>query len=841
MAKINFDNLDLMEPIEKPLNPIDIFKELPNLPTSYPDLLDGQSSTLKDWHNIRTNKDVLISLNTGAGKTLIGLLIAQSLSNEGLSKVVYVCSDNSLIEQTKKEANNIGISVTTRYEGVFSDNKYERGINFCITNYHTLLNPFGPFVGRGIPDAVIFDDAHVAENHIRNQFTLTIRRDHGDLYSKLIRFFAPAFQEVNMKESYSDCILGNTPNVLMAPVSYAYKKQSELSQIFSSYNFDSRQDLKYSYEYIKNNLKNCAYFFSKETIEITPPFIPAKSVSCFSSPTTRRIYLSATLKYKTELIRSFGNVPDEIINQNNIAGNGERLVLYSSYFDQHEFSEEFLTALTDKYKVIFSVPNYLSADKYNNVATLPTQFEFKQKLEEFKNAKDPISLILVARYDGIDLPGDTCRIMVMDGVPAGGPLLERFQYGQLGMFNFFENKLVSRITQNFGRINRGKRDYSIHLVNGYDLTTKLLTPKFNSLFAEHLRKQINLCLNKELEPDQNMNDPENILDFIDQVMERSDGWIGLYRRKMLEPSNDEVNTKIQEREEKLEASAINEVNFIDAIWNNRYTDAINIINQTISQVIPVDEKIAGWHNLWAGLCHEAENNTADARIEYKRANQRLGNNILTVDPSVEADLNERENTIKSILHISEKDFNRKIAQNLDALDNPRSTANQVEEATRYLGEILGFIPSREDNQASGGPDVLWRDNITKKAILFELKTGIEGNTQYNKTFIGKAYQQSQKVKELYPDFEELIFYFVGPERNCTLSSTPNDNMYLISRNDLISLKNEYLAILQDNVGFEKVKNDTLKSLSTRYTLENIILQFNGIKLKDIKISEPNET
>ena len=49
-------------------------------------------------------RDVLVSLNTGSGKMMLGVLIAQGLSNEKQGKVVYACSTIDLVMQTEKEA-----------------------------------------------------------------------------------------------------------------------------------------------------------------------------------------------------------------------------------------------------------------------------------------------------------------------------------------------------------------------------------------------------------------------------------------------------------------------------------------------------------------------------------------------------------------------------------------------------------------------------------------------------------------------------------------------------------------------------------------------------------------
>ena len=60
-------------------------------------------------HANRDKDDVAVVLNTGAGKTLVGLLIAQSLVNETKRQVVYACSSIQLVEQTATKAEGYGL------------------------------------------------------------------------------------------------------------------------------------------------------------------------------------------------------------------------------------------------------------------------------------------------------------------------------------------------------------------------------------------------------------------------------------------------------------------------------------------------------------------------------------------------------------------------------------------------------------------------------------------------------------------------------------------------------------------------------------------------------------
>ncbi len=118
---------------------------------------------------------------TGAGKTLVGVLIAQSYLLQGVRNVVYVCPTIDLIHQTVREANGIGITPTTFYQSKFSDQNFAQSKSFCITTYQALLNTRNKFRGQNAPGAIIFDDAHVGERLVRDAFTLTIRKAENEV------------------------------------------------------------------------------------------------------------------------------------------------------------------------------------------------------------------------------------------------------------------------------------------------------------------------------------------------------------------------------------------------------------------------------------------------------------------------------------------------------------------------------------------------------------------------------------------------------------------------------------------------------------------------------------
>src|SRR5262245_11072059 len=65
---------------------------------------DEQGEVLDGWFSRRTENDLTVKMNTGSGKTLVGLLLLQSSLNEGVHPAIYVTPDRYLTSQVLAEA-----------------------------------------------------------------------------------------------------------------------------------------------------------------------------------------------------------------------------------------------------------------------------------------------------------------------------------------------------------------------------------------------------------------------------------------------------------------------------------------------------------------------------------------------------------------------------------------------------------------------------------------------------------------------------------------------------------------------------------------------------------------
>ena len=74
--------------------------------------------------------------------------------------------------------------------------------------------------------------------------------------------------------------------------------------------------------------------------------------------------------------------------------------------------------------------------------------------------------VLVNKYDGIDLPDDACRILVVDQLPEIYGLLERRDAAVLGKSESMFDRQMQRIEQGMGRGVRGANDSCVVLLLG---------------------------------------------------------------------------------------------------------------------------------------------------------------------------------------------------------------------------------------------------------------------------------------------------------------------------------------------------------------------------------------
>ena len=784
-------------------DPIRIFESLPSLGASPNDLWRGQNDALIGWHRARNKKDVLISLNTGAGKTIVGLLIAQSLVNEGLDNVVYVCSTIDLVRQTSKEATDVGIEHTTRIQGRYSNDLFETGEAFCITTYSAIFNGLSSICNYHFPQAVVFDDAHVAESQIRNQFTICVDgQEEPNLFNEMKELFRPHFKELGISEKFNESIDASQFETAFVAPSGLQERTERMLAIFRAHEVEHNDSLKYQFAWLKDRLNCCSAVFGRGRLELSPPFLPSLALKIFGRD-TRRIYLSATLQSNIEFIRAFGRKPDEIIVPSNDAGNGERLILDDRKV-QEGFGPEFAKKLVQGHKVVISVPTYAHATQWREVAEPPQGKTFTEELNLFRKSRTG-AFVLVARVDGIDLPHNTCRIMIIDGLPTGTTLLERHQWHVLQMRSVLSNRIATRLVQAFGRINRGRNDYGSFLLRGKSLRDWMARSRNRSLLPSLLRKQIEI--GQEIRDQIGRVDGDYIIGLVRRVHGRDQGWLQYYERNVRSVRLREERSELQEqRESSLMDAALSEAKYAAALWRRDNSTAVLELQKSVGITASIDSLLSGWHSIWLGAAYEIMGNKEAAYDAYDVARRRLDEWVVLPRPNelecgrtTVGELGDFGRSLYGVVrHANSQQIGgaqrSKIAE-IELIEN--GTANQAEAGVRMLGELIGFKSIRPDNDKEAGPDVLWLDEGRRQLLGFELKTKKESPATYFKKDINQGHGHLEWMKESYRGFVSLGLLFVGPDGTVDARANPSDEMRLCVLEDIVALRDQLLVLIED--------------------------------------------
>lgn len=772
------------------VDPIGLFHKLKVSDPNINDLWLAQGDALRQWHSNRSKGDVGIVLNTGAGKTLVGLLIAQSLVNETKGKVLYTCSSIQLIEQTDEKAYGYGLEVTTYYRGKYSNDLYHRNKVPCVTSYQALFNGRSVFPRKEIA-AVVFDDAHVAEHLIRDQFSVQMgRRDFPDACNEVTSLFKEYHKSVGLIGSYEELTDKSCRRLFLVPPFEVKRQFSELHRILREAGLTDDDSTSFAWEHLKDHVDLCCILITSSTITITPPFVPVRTLKYFQSP-TRRVYLSATLSASDAFARTFGCIPDHIITPSTTAGECERLVLCPSKAKTVNKDVDVVKALVEKKKTLILVPTYARAAKWADLVEPPPRKAVSEYVTAFKNASGSEKLILAARYDGIDLPGDTCRIMVIDDLPTSVGPLERFIWEYLGLFNSMSTAIASRIVQSFGRISRGMSDHGVVILTGARLIEWLLNPRNRAFLPAFLQRQIALGMEISAQAESR----HELASAMAQCLGRDERWLGAYGNLM----QNQAVTKPQLESKLLARLAVAEAEYACQIWHRDYKSAAKCLNATLEDAFDLSDSTGAWHTLWLGNALDLMGDNVTALEMYRRAH---GCNVNIPaywshdqkEPAKGLPMQAIEVARQFSTHNATVSVPKRLHQELRHIDGSGSSA-QAEESLRALGQYLGMNSSRPDKERGTGPDVLW-ELSGSPALCMEVKTDKEAGSNYQKKDVGQLNDHIQWVKDN-TDSDDVISLFVGPVVGATDAANPPPEFRVVNLDQFHLLAERLTAALTD--------------------------------------------
>jgi len=760
----------------KETNPLKIFETL-TLRGTVENIWDPQSEALRSWDAVRGKKDVVIEMNTGGGKTLIGVLIAQSLVNETAGQVLYVCPTNQLIEQARMRAEECGLEVATYYEGNWSNEEaFSGAYGPCLTNYAAVFNGKSIFRKKEVC-AFILDDAHVAGPNIRGSFTLRLGSS-TPAFSKVVELFRPYLEKSGRGQELAAIRSGDWVPLFFIPGFEINRQWQKLTQILVEENVAENRATLFAWEHLRDRLNRCAILISAKGVEISPVSLPLSTLGYFF-PNPRRIYLTATMPSPVQFAQTFGVGNAHVIRPGGKSGDSQRLFVFAPGSTDEE-QRQWAKNAVDSYKACVIAPSTEQAGEWTDIADLYDGSTGQAGVEIFKAAPVPKKMVMAARYDGIDLPGDACRVLVLDGIPVGSFAIERFIDQSLNLANTRTSTTAIRLTQAIGRIFRSNTDHGAVVLCGGELQSWLRNPSHQAFLPDLLQRQIQLGLQLR---DLVEAGEVSYEDLIEGILTGDREWDRVYNSSIRD-----YDTSTRPTPPAWLVDAANqEGSAFLPFWQGDFAGAARSIRRLADSVASSDKKLAARYGHWCGLAQEMTGQAVAAAESYQEAANQcaalgrpaissrsvltsVSNPVSGVQASRVAELAAKPAAVQKSLSAVKRDL--VYGENTKA----------AEAALAELGKLLGLEATRPDNQSGPkktGPDVLWRYTPSKSGAALEAKTNKKTDSQYQKKDdIGQFHDNLVHLTKKFPT-ETFFQAIVGRQLPVSDESNPTDQLRIV--------------------------------------------------------------
>ncbi|MBU6134019.1 DEAD/DEAH box helicase family protein [Clostridium tertium] len=716
--------------IKLKIDPIEIYNSL-DWRSDKSNLRPAQVDILKKWfQDNKDNKDIIIKLHTGQGKTLIGLLILQSYLNENKEPVIYLCPDNYLLKQTCKQADIFGISYCTIDD--YIPEEFIDGKKILITTCSKLFNGRSKF---GIDNqfikvnAILMDDAHQCMDYIKNTFKITLNNDHKG-YSELLSLFGDDIKSQGMG-TYQEIINKDFNAYLPVPYWSWIDKFESISRILVKYKEDSQ--LLFSWPLIKNDLINCECIISGEKLEIYPSISLINKFGTYSNA-NHRIFMSATIVDDSYLIKGLGVDSNSIKNPiiyDKEKWSGERMILIPSMIDESLNREEIIFKLSKinnkKSGVVVLAPSYKKAkDWENNGVKIATRDDIYDKIELLKKDEEKEKLVIVNRYDGIDLPDSACRLLIMDSKPVCDSLEDKYIEDCLDESEIIKMKISQTIEQGLGRSVRGPKDFSVIVLTGSDLVSFIRSSKNREYLSSQTKMQVKIGIDTaeyavEDIKENGTDSYKAFIGLINQSLRRDEGWKEYYKTEM-------DSIKLEKSKSLIDVYELEYLADMD-FKKFKYEEACKKLQKIIDKYYSNNSQIKGWYLQKMSKYKYLESKLDSIKLQksaYNNNNYLLKPNEFIKPTNYKNIVNLKR--VTNIINIL-KDYENHEELILEFLEKKtklsfNSNSDEFEKALDYFGKILGFNCNRPDKEFKEGPDNLWQVS-QDRYFLIECKNQVD--------------------------------------------------------------------------------------------------------------------
>lgn len=723
---------------------------------SHIDARPAQDEAMQLVSERRDERDLILKISTGSGKTAVGLLYLLSFMEAAKKPVLYLCPTRQLVEQVASEADKLGIRTTVYAAG--ESHPHVDGIGakaVILCTYDKLFNAKSTFDRHDVrlrPVAFVLDDAHAGVEEVRDAFTLRVAG--GALHNSMLKILGEACRTLS-PGAWLSIQEGDPGRSLELPF-WLWKPLVPMVRELLLKHEDTG-DIQFVLPHLEDVLRWCRCVIAGDGIEIAPDVPPVHRCQAFESA-KHRLFMSATLADDSVLVRELGCEPEAARSPLIPArdrGTGERMVLAPSLIDpalDRKWVMKICGMLSKRVRVVVLSPSERKAADWERFgAKVFLGDSVSSAVAQLKNGSLHFA-VFVQRYDGVDLPDAACRVLVLDGIPFGEGIADRYENSLSASSGGRRNRVIYRIEQGMGRAVRSHADYAVVILAGPELAHFIAKHDVLQAISPETREQLRLAveLAKLATEDSEKAPADAMREMVKQCLSRDDGWKQFYDENIRKLKKAEHEATDEARL----AMAIAERDAFEAALANDATQATAILREAINKHVVNDNEKTGWY-LQRVANYLFEVDPGDGLVVQRAAFDK--NKSMICPPGI---VKEVSSPAKAGHAIASEWFEQFANPNgaIAAIHDLRvrlsfsQPSAVVERAIAELAELLGAEGSMPETEYKEGPDDLWL--WADLSLVIEAKNG--NQKTLHKKDAGQLFVSLEWFSRTYPTRTEPV-------------------------------------------------------------------------------------
>lgn len=495
---------------------------------------------------------------------------------------------------------------------------------------------------------------------------------------------------------------------------------------------------------------------------------------------------------------------------------GEKMLIIPSLVEEscdHDLIvTEFCRMSTSKFGMVALVPSTKNSKQYENLGAITTTAE--SIIDELKKGIFSKIVVINNRYDGIDLPDESCRILIVDSLPYFDSLADRYEEQACPNSELINKRIAQKIEQGIGRGVRGEKDYCAILIIGSELVRFMRSIATNKFFSPQTRKQIDIGIEIAGMAKEDYDETESpikiVISLIKQMLARDEGWKEYYSSEMDTIEEDSSELPIYDR-------LLKERQAEQLFCEGEYGKAASSMQKLIDN-LDVDDTEKGWY--LQQLARYTYPTSAAQSIEIQKSAFKKNSQLLK--PSAGIDYSKisyiHQNRLNNIrTYICNFSNYSELSLSVNAiLDNLSFgiEAAKFESALKDIGELLGYVSQRPDKEIRKGPDNLWCGS-NNHYLLFECKSEVsETRQEITKHEAGQMNNHCAWFEDQYGQNTNVDRFMIIPTKDLSYEGDFTHDVRIIRRNGLKRLKDQIKGFVKElkPYSLDELSDTTLQEL-----------------------------